>query len=379
MKRIGIEAQKLFSRNKHGMDVVAMELIRNLQIIDHHNEYVIFVQPGEDKCLQPTKNFRFVEVQSSSLPVWEQYELPRAAKHEKVDILHCTSNTAPLFLNIPLVVSLHDIMYLESFKFLGSNDTLRHKLGNLYRRFIVPRIVKTADRIITVSEFERKRICNFMHIDMQKVNVVYNGVGDHFKPVTEPKVLNGIRQKYNLPPKYILFFGSTDPKKNTEKTLKAYVKYVLASSQKLALVIPDYPENQLESILSKLGHPALRERIYLPGYVVNTDLPAIYSMADAFLYPSLHESFGIPPLEAMACGTPVITSNTSAMPEICGEGATFVDPTRSETITQALLRLQNDDELRNQLIHSGFQRWPLFTWHNTAQATLAIYNDMLEQ
>lgn len=213
--RIGIEAQRIFRKKKHGMDMVALELLKALQKIDHPHEVVVFVKPDEDEaCLEATNNMKIVKVKSAPYPIWEQILLPAAAAKEKVDILHCTSNTAPVFLKMPLVLTLHDIIYLE--KINMSEGTTYQKFGNLYRRFNVPMIVPKAKKILTVSDFENKRIKEHFNIQDDRVITVYNGVGPHFKRINDPKVLAETKAKYQLPDQFIFFLGNTDPKKNVK-------------------------------------------------------------------------------------------------------------------------------------------------------------------
>jgi glycosyltransferase involved in cell wall biosynthesis len=338
--KIGIEGQRLFRPNKHGMDMVALELIRNLQEIDTENEYVIFVKPDkDDSVLRETANFRIVRLEGGFYPYWEQVALPRAAMKEGCQLLHCTSNTAPLHTGIPLVVTLHDIIYMEQgyLKLISGAGTAYQKFGNAYRRMVVPRIMTRSRKIITVSRFEKNRIAEFFRIPGDsKLKVVYNGVSEHFRPVDDKEELNRVKEKYHLPGNFFFFLGNTDPKKNTKGTIKAFSDYTRLNGNDTCLVMPDYDRAGLEQILDEIGHPELMERIVLTGYVVNTDLPAIYSQCRLFLYPSLRESFGIPILEAMACGAPVITSTTSSMPEVAGNAALFVDPVNTEEITGAI-------------------------------------------
>ena len=151
--KIGIEGQRLFRKKKHGMDMVALELIKNLQEIDHKNEYVIFVKPDEDDtCIPDAPNFKVVELISKwGYPGWEQIALPKAAFQEGCDVLHCTSNTGPLFCKVPLVTTLHDIIYLESISLFKKEGSWYQKLGNMYRRYFVPPVIKKSKKVITVS------------------------------------------------------------------------------------------------------------------------------------------------------------------------------------------------------------------------------------
>ncbi len=377
--KIGIEGQRLFRKKKHGMDMVALELIKNLQEIDKENEYVVFVKPDEDsEALHETGNFKIVELDGGSYPMWEQRALPRAAAKEGCDLLHCTSNTAPVKSKVPVMITLHDIIYLESISIFKKSGTWYQKFGNMYRRWVVPKVVKKSKKIITVSKFERERIRKFFNFreDDTRLVAVYNGVSRHFNPVTDEAIRKEVRAKYDLPEKYLFFLGNTDPKKNTGGVLKAYANYVEQADDPAMLVMLDYEEWALNKVLADIGKKNIRKHIFLPGYIVNTDLPAIYSMATIFLYPSLRESFGIPMLEAMGCGTPVITSNTSSMPEVSGGKAKIVDPYQPQQITEAIFELMNDPELRQKLVEDGLKQAAKFTWKNMAMDVKAIYEEI---
>lgn len=378
--KIGIEAQRIFRKKKHGMDMVALELIRNLQSIDSENEYIIFVKPDvDDTVIKETANFKIVKLKGGFYPLWEQIALPRAAKKLGCEILHCTSNTAPICTSIPLVVTLHDIIYMESsfFKILSGSGTLYQKFGNAYRKVFVPKIVRKSQKIITVSHFEKNRIGQFFGMGKDpRLVAVYNGVSEHFKIVKDEAELTRVKEKYNLPDRYFFFLGNTDPKKNTKGALKAFSDFLKKTRTDIKLVMLDYDRQELGSLLEEIGDPNLIDHIVLTGYVVNTDLPAIYCQSDLFLYPSLRESFGIPMLEAMGCGVPVITSNTSSMPEVAGDGALIIDPFKPEEITEAMIRILSEKELRASLIKKGLVQAAKFSWKAMAEHVLKIYQDM---
>jgi glycosyltransferase involved in cell wall biosynthesis len=380
--KIGIEGQRLFRIKKHGMDMVALELVNSLQKLDHDNEYVVFVKPDEDNhALKATANFKIVELAGGPYPIWEQFALPRAAKKEGCDILHCTSNTAPIFLDIPLVTTLHDIIYMESVSVFNKAGTWYQKFGNMYRRLIVPRIVKNSAKIITVSKFERNRIADFFKIPKadNKLVAIYNGVTTHFRKINDKNELNRVKQLYNLPDNFLFFLGNTDPKKNTPGVLKAFSEYLLQTGADMYLVMLDYEQSALDKILSDIGNKNLKSRILLTGYVVNSDLPAIYNLCSIFLYPSLRESFGIPMLEAMRCGVPVITSNTSSMPEVSGGAAYIIDPYMPNEITDAIIELLNNKHLRDDFIEKGYIQSQQFSWENMAKDVLELYKTVYKK
>ena len=368
---IGIEAQRIFRKNKHGMDYVVLQEIKELQQIDTENEYYVFVKPGEDRCIESTKNVHIIELNCPSYPLWEQWALPRAAKKYGVEILHCTSNTAPIWCNIPLVLTLHDIIFLEPRD--KQNHSLYQNMGWLYRRLDVPRILNKCRRIITVSNFEMENIISKLGISRERMAMIYNGYNDWFKPIEET---SQITKKYISDEGYFFFLGNTDPKKNTERTLVAYSKYLQQSGVKRKLLMADLNPDYLNGIIQRHHIENIREHILMPGYIVNSDLPYIYNGAFAFLYTSLRESFGIPLLEAMACGTPVITSNTSSMPEIAGHEAILINPGNSDEIAEMMLQLERDEVFYQKQKEIGIKRAKLFSWRKTAEQLLMLYKEV---
>jgi glycosyltransferase involved in cell wall biosynthesis len=304
-----------------------------------------------------------------SYPLWEQWALPRAVKKYGVELLHCTSNTAPIWCDIPLVLTLHDIIFLEPRD--KSNKSLYQNMGWFYRRLVVPRILSKCRRIITVSNFEKDNIIRKLGIPEERMAMIYNGYNDWFHP--QPSALNHQTSTDAAP---FFFLGNTDPKKNTERTLVAYSKYLKLSEVKRKLLMADLDKEYLDGIIERNQIDNIRENIVMPGYIVNNDLPYIYNKAFAFLYTSLRESFGIPLLEAMACGTPVITSNTSSMPEIAGEDAILVNPENSDEITEMMLRLEKDKDFYEQQRQIGLERAKLFSWRKTAENLLKLYQEV---
>ena len=199
--KIGIEAQRLFRAHKHGMDRVALELIRNLQLIDKENQYFIFVKPDIDnRVISETENFKIVEIKGFSYPIWEQFKLPRVAKAYNCDILHCTSNTAPLQLKFPQITTLHDVIFNE-FNFLQllfSKASWYQKLGNLYRKLILKKVVRASRRLITVSNSERQNIKRLFNLEDDKIKTIYNGVNRNFRIINDKCRKEEVRQTYHL-------------------------------------------------------------------------------------------------------------------------------------------------------------------------------------
>lgn len=372
--RIGIEAQRIFRKNKHGMDFVVLQEIKELQKMDTPHEYFVFVKPGVDRCIESSEHVHIIEVNCPSYPLWEQWALPHAARKAGVDILHCTSNTAPIWCDIPLVLTLHDIIFLEPRD--KKNKSLYQNLGYFYRRWNVPRILKKCRRIITVSDFELGNIKQKLQLPDSQLKMIYNGYNEWFRPIESDKQQY---RKYIADAGYFFFLGNTDPKKNTERTLVAYAKYLELSEVKRPLLMADLDQEYLNGIIERNGIEAIRDHIVIPGYIINSDLPYIYNNAFAFLYTSLRESFGIPLLEAMACGTPVITSNKSSMPEIAGHDAILINPESSDEIALKMLQLERDTDFYQRQKTVGLERAKLFSWRKTTKNLLRLYEEVYKE
>lgn len=253
--KIGIEAQRIFRPAKHGMEMVALELIRQIQRLDTTNEYVLFAKNDQDRqCLNETSNFSTYPLPSLAYADWEQIRLPLALRKVRPDLIHCTANTAPAICPVPLILTVHDIIYLESINFNGSTY---QNLGNLYRRLVVPPAIRKACMIITVSHYEKNRIIETYRntIPKEKVRVVYNGVDGRFHPRYSKEQIDSFKRDFKLPQDYILFLGNTAPKKNTTNMIRAYVAYCRDNKDAPPLVITDFDRRHVEKILEHLPPP----------------------------------------------------------------------------------------------------------------------------
>jgi glycosyltransferase involved in cell wall biosynthesis len=375
--KIGIEAQRIFREKKHGMDFVALELIKNLPSNENH-EYFVFVNA---KNAEIDHNiFKQVTVVNTSLPypIWEQLWLPKQAKKFNLDVLHCTANTFPILNSVPTLLTLHDIIFMESNPLTNSDYSWYQRLGNYYRRLLVKNHLGKVNKIVTVSEYELNTMKKGLHTEGLdgKISRIYNGVGEHFnaKELSQEHQVSLI-EKYNLPKDFILFLGNTDPKKNTPNTLMAFAKFAKAN-QGAHLVIGDLDQSYIDKCLPAETSAQVKNRIISVGYIDNQDLPGLLKLSQFFLYTSLRESFGIPLVEGMRCGTPVITSNTSSMPEIAKEAALLVDPLNVEDIANSSERLWNDKTLRAEFKKKGIARSAQFNWSTMSIEYSRIYSQV---
>lgn len=370
--KIGIEVQRLFRQKKFGIETSSLELIKALRDIEPKHEYVVFAKDDTDReCLTASDNVKIKTIGGRMFADFEQFFLPLAVKREQVDLLHCTGNTAPFFCSVPLVQTLHDVIFMDT---IPSGDTFYQQFGNLYRRKLVPLVTPRSQAIITVSHYERERIVQRLGIKREKIHVIYNGLNEiHFNRHASQQRRQQVRSKYQLPPEFILFLGNQTTRKNPARVIEAYAKYAAATSSPLPLVTPGLTRGFITHRLSQLDLPFDEERYITPGYIADADLPVLYALSKLFLFPSLSEGFGMPLIEAMACGTPVISSDTSCLPEIAGNAAVLVNPLKADELTAAIVSLSSNDELRRKKIEAGYFNAKRFSWNRAAESVLTIY------
>jgi glycosyltransferase involved in cell wall biosynthesis len=374
MMRIGIEAFKIFRKNKHGIDIVALEQIKRIQYLDRENQYFIFCFKDTDLfVLESTANVKIIKIPRIPSPIAEQLLLPFLAIRYQLDILHSTGNTAPLFLHCQRVITLHDIIYLRKDLQLKGGSTYQ-RIGNAYRKLIVPLVMPKAKTIFTVSETEKSEILKTLPALKDRISVIYNACSSNFTIKPEQSTLAS-KLKYNLPNEpFYLVHGNTDPKKNTTNTLKAFHHLLTEGKLKRKIVLTDLKENEVNKIIKKHNLTGLKEHILIANYVKHEYMPDLYNRAFLFLYPSIRESFGLPILEAMSCGTPVITSNCSCMPEIAGDAAYLADPFDPVSIASGIKKIDTEERFRLDLIEKGLRRSKDFSWSEATKKLISLYN-----
>lgn len=375
--RIGIEAQRIFRAKKHGMDFVAINYIIHLVQQPEISELVVFTKRGEViPELQNLEKITWVFIPNYPYPIWEQFVLPFYTRKYNIELLHCTSSTAPLLYFKKLVTTVHDIIYLESNPFNGGS--LYQRLGNLYRTVVVPKVIRKSMAVVTVSGFEKTNMAKSFPQHAHKIQVIYNAANASFSKMATESDISGIKAEYNLPDKYALFLGNTDPKKNVDKTLKAYFKAVRKNAAVPKLVLPDYPLHYMQRWFLENGVAAEEQkRIVLCDYIPNDDIHKIMSGAKFFLYTSVRESFGIPVLEAFLSKTLLITSHTGSIPEIAESNALYVDPLNVDDMSnKMLMAMEMKDVSRLQMIEAAYKSAHYFDWKISAEKLVILYSKL---
>jgi len=369
---IGIDAHAI-GRQQGGNETYIRGLIRALAEIDGRNRYSIYLADAEaaaewrDGFCQQFSNFNVRLLPPPTplvkVPLILTYDLRR----HPVDVLH-VQYTAPPFCPAPVVATIHDL----AFEHMPETFTRR---GSLQLKLTVRRTARRAAKIATVSEYSRQDILRTYKIPPEKITVTYNGIESHFTEQTESEAeTKDVRQRFGIEGDFLLAVGSLQPRKNLVRLIRVYSQ-LRSENPDFApqLVIVGRKLWLADEIFAEIRQQRWADDVILTGYVPDQDLPKLYRAATAFVYPSLFEGFGLPPLEAMACGTPVLTSNVSSLPEVTGEAALLIDPKNESELAAALLRITDDHNLRAQLRRRGIEQAKKFTWRTAAETTLQLY------
>jgi glycosyltransferase involved in cell wall biosynthesis len=288
------------------------------------------------------------------------------ARREGVDVLHYPASTGCLLPPRPVLQTVHDLCYLRHPEWFPASK-------NLYYRLFIGPTARRADLVLADSQATAGDIRTLLGISADRIRVTPLGVGPEFYPRAKQEQ-QAVCAKHGLPEKFFLFVGTLEPRKNLVRLLQAWDRAYDTGLP--PLVIAGRRGWKADPIFAALRQLRHKEALHRPGFVADDDLPALLSAAQAFLWPSLMEGFGLPPLEAMACGAPVLTSNLSSMPEVTGNAALLVDPTSETEIAGALTALAHEDRLCASLSEAGLRQAALFSWENTARLTAAAYHEL---
>jgi glycosyltransferase involved in cell wall biosynthesis len=370
--RIGMMLRAL--DEKGGIGVYTRYLTQELLDVDPHNEYIFYHRTAANlgrfvHCDNVTERV----IQAPNKAFWDQISIPFACWRDKVDVLFHPKFTVPLLTPCKSVMVLHGAGW-----FMPHSNKYWTALDLRYIRTVMPLYCKKASAIISVSQLTTDTFNRVFKLPPGKVKTVYFGPGKHFKRVENKGTLQQVKAKYNLPDKFILTLTKRDGdgRKNLGQIFKAYARYHgrAPTPHKLVIGGKDCHLFRAEYGLPKDGYG---QDILFPGWIEQEELPAVYSLADLYLYPSNLEAFPIPITEAMACGTPIVTSNVNGLKEIAGDAALLVDPSDTESISEAICRVLSDSNLRTTLSSKGLARSSNFTWEACAKKTLALLESLM--
>ncbi len=372
--RIGFDATAAV-RQGGGIGRYTRELLRALAAADAASDYRLFFASRSVVHPLPSlpSNFRVTHLPVDDIwlvRVWQRARLPLPVNWltGPIDLFHSPDFTLP-----PVARGTRTLLTIHDLSFIRDPESATPVLRN-YLNAVVPRSVARADYVLADSQATRDDLAELYRTPAEKISVLYSGVHESFQPTTDPTALAAVRERYRLgDAPFVLAVGTLQPRKNYARLIQAFAHLPHSPTTRYDLVIAGGKGWLYDSIFAEVDQLGLRERVIFPGFVADADLPALYSAARVLAYPSVYEGFGLPMLEAMACGTPVVTSTASCLPEVAGDAALLVPPTDVDALAAALDRALADEALRADLIAKGLARARQFTWDKSARQLLDIY------
>jgi glycosyltransferase involved in cell wall biosynthesis len=366
--RIGIDARKL---HDFGIGTYIRNLLRHLARMDDQTDYVVLCRP-EDRVHLSTlgENFRAVPEPASNYSVAEQVRVPLALKREQVTLFHAPHYVLPPLVRCRSVVTIHDCIHLMFPQYLPN----RFAFG--YARASIALAAKRATRVLTVSESSKRDILRFVDTEPEKIDVIYNAYDEQFAIDPAEEDVVRVRERFQLQDEFVLYAGNVKPHKNLERLIDAFQIVRRRGLDHLKLVMIGDEISKYTALRRAVHRHQLHKYVRFLGYLPEETLAVMYRLAGVFVFPSLYEGFGLPPLEAMASGTPVVTSNVSSLPEVAGDAAVLVDPYDPPAIADGIFRVLTDEQLRKDLRHRGVARAGQFSWEQSVRRVRKIYDEV---
>ena len=365
--RIAIDVRKL---HDYGIGTYIRNLVTHLHRLDSTTEYILLCKPDDQTFASGLgENFRLVSQPAGPYSISEQIRIPIQLKREAIDLFHAPHYTLPALTPCRSIVTIHDCIHLRFPQYLPN------RLAHGYARAALWTATHRSDRVLTVSEASKQDILTFFDIPADKITVIPNAIDDCFFVPPPDKNIERIRERYQLQAPFLLYVGNVHPHKNLERLLDAFYKVRSRGHDDLTLLIIGDDITRYAKLRRAVHRYQLHRCVRFLGFVPNETLRVLYHLARAFVFPSLYEGFGLPPLEAMASGTAVVTSNVSSLPEVTGGAAVLVDPQSQDAIADGICRVLEDNVFREELVTKGRARAKQFSWDRSIQHILEIYRE----
>jgi glycosyltransferase involved in cell wall biosynthesis len=366
--RIAIDARKL---HDFGIGTYIRNLLKHLALIDRETEYVLLCRPQDVKIAEGLgPNFRTVAEPSRPYSVAEQVMLPARLVAQNVSLLHEPHYVLPPLVPCRAVVTIHDCIHLMFPQYLPNRLAYGYARANLWAA------AKRAERIFTVSETSKADILRYCDVPAERIIVVYNAIDERFSAPPDLDAVERVRERYQLHGPFALYVGNIKPHKNLERLIDAFDLVRRSGFERLELLIIGDQISKYPRLRRAVDRHKLHKHVRFLGFVADDTLAALYRLATVFVFPSLYEGFGLPPLEAMASGTPVVTSNRSSLPEVVGDAAVLVDPYSAASIAEGIQRVLGDADLRRTLTQRGLARAAEFSWDTSIRRIREVYMDV---
>lgn len=368
--KIAIDARGANWYSGTGIGTYTQQVLKYILRFDTSNQYHLYWWGKNYKEVSEKPNVTVSIASKKHHRFFEEYFIPENLKNKAIDIYHVPQNGIglPSKKNCLYISTIHDIIPY----------VMPETVGRGYlKRFIeqMPEIIQNSDMIITVSEFSKKDIMRIFDVEEDRIKVTHLAADECFKPMDKEYAKKIISEIYSINDDYILYLGGFSPRKNVKSILVAYSRIFKNLPMNIKVVILGPSKDEHSYLIELCNSISIRDKVIFTGYVPYEHLPYFYNASTAFVYPSLYEGFGLPPLEAMSCRIPVITSNVSSIPEVVGGGAILINPFDTEELKAALEKLLCDERLRDDVAERGYMRSKQFSWAKTAAKTLNIYEE----
>jgi glycosyltransferase involved in cell wall biosynthesis len=363
--RVAIDARKL---HDFGIGTYIRNLLRHLARIDQHTEYVLLCGEADlGVAAQLGPNFRAVLEPSPNYSVREQFHVPWVLRRERPDLYHAPHYVLPAAINCNSVVTIHDCIHLMFPQYLPN------RMAYAYARAQMWTAAHRSDCILTVSDASKRDILHLFNIPPEKIVVVYNAIDAHFSVTPPPDAVARVRERYQLDHRFVLYVGNIKPHKNLVRLIEAFSELRAGDLEDIKLLIIGDEISKLPALRHAVHRHKLHKHVRFLGYVPDDQLAVLYRLAAVFVFPSLYEGFGLPPLEAMASGTPVVVSNVSSLPEVVGDAAVLVDPHDTDSIVDGLREVLTNPARADDMRRKGLARAREFSWERSVARTLEVY------
>lgn len=381
--RIAIDLRWI-SKDAGGIRQYVLNLASALKKIDKSNDYMLIFDGQEimekvmkDYGFEVKQNFKGVVFKPGPFSLKNQFIMKKYLKNEKVDVFHSPDFIAPVIIGgVKLVITMHDIIpYLHPELCMRSKKVRLRLFYKLFNRIVIRR----AEKVITDSESSRRDIIRTFRVDDNKVKVIYLSAGREFKRIEDMSKIDSIKKELGLAGRNILYVGRQEPSKNLTGVIRAFYKIRKERGFEGSLVIAGKRDDRYPEPYNLVESLGLNKRVIFTGFIEKNKLPLLYNACNLFIYPSYYEGFGLPPIEAMACGLPVIASIASSLPEVIGDGGIMVHPDDINGLAKSMDRVLKDSKFREALIEKGLKRAALFSWENAAKKTLAVYEEVIKK
>jgi glycosyltransferase involved in cell wall biosynthesis len=369
--RIGIDARKL---RDFGIGTYIRNLLKQLARLDRETEFVVLVRPADVATVAALgRNFRAVAERAPNYSLSEQIRIPLALRRERVTLFHAPHYVLPPLVRCRSVVTIHDCIHLMFPQYLPN------RLALAYARTSIVLAARRATRVLTVSESSKRDILRFVDVPADKIDVIYNAYDERFGFEPHEADVVRVRERYQLHDEFVLYAGNVKPHKNIERLIEAFYLVRQRGLDHLKLVLIGDEISKYAALRRAVHAHQLHKYVRFLGYLPEETLAVLYRLAGVFVFPSLYEGFGLPPLEAMASGTPVVTSNVSSLPEVAGDAAVLVDPYHPESIADGIERVLSDHSLRRELRAKGLLRARQFSWEASVRRVREIYGETAQE